>query len=76
MYPAGFLVLAAEGVTGMRYAKFGVAAAIAGLTALASAITDDHVTSAEWVMIALAALGAFGVWLVPNRPADVQELAE
>lgn len=53
----------------MRYAKFFVAAGIAGLTALAAAITDDHVSNAEWVTIGLAVLGAVGVWAVPNRPA-------
>jgi hypothetical protein len=53
----------------MKYAKFLVAAAIAGLTALASALTDDHVTNGEWVVIGLAALGALGVYFVPNKPS-------
>lgn len=54
----------------MRYAKFIVAAFIAGLTALTAAITDDKVTNAEWVMVALAVAGALGVYLVPNRPPE------
>lgn len=53
----------------MKYAKFAVAAGIAGLTAVAAAITDDHITNAEWVAIGLAVLGAIGVYVVPNRPA-------
>lgn len=52
----------------MRYAKTLVAVLIAGLTALTSAITDNRVTNAEWIMIGLAALGALGVYLVPNKP--------
>jgi multidrug transporter EmrE-like cation transporter len=52
----------------MRYAKFFVAAGIAGLTVLAAALTDDHVTNAEWIAIGLAVLGALGVWAVPNKP--------
>jgi hypothetical protein len=51
-----------------RYAKFIVSALVAGLTVLASAITDDKVTNAEWVNVALAAVGAVAVWRVPNRP--------
>ena len=53
----------------MRYAKFLVAAGIAGLTALAAAITDDHISNAEWVTVGLAVLGAVGVYVVPNRPS-------
>jgi flavoprotein len=52
-----------------RYAKFIVAAAIAALTVLASAITDGHITNGEWVQIALAGLGAVGVFVVPNKSA-------
>jgi hypothetical protein len=59
----------------MKYAKFGVAVLIAVLTALAAAITDNQVTPAEWVTIALAGAGALGVYLVPNRvPADPTEV--
>ncbi|XTZ16423.1 hypothetical protein ACQSSU_03200 [Micromonospora echinospora] len=52
------------------YAKALTGAAVAGLTALGTALTDDRVTNAEWVTVALAAVAAFGaVWAVPNRPA-------
>lgn len=52
----------------MRYAKFLVAAAMAALVAVQTAITDDRITTSEWVTIGLAALAAVGVWLVPNKP--------
>lgn len=51
-----------------RYFKSGVALLGAALTALASFITDG-VTTAEWLQIALAALAAIGVYVVPNGPA-------
>lgn len=53
----------------MKIAKFLVAAATAGLVALGAALSDDHVSTAEWVTIAVAAVGAVGVYLVPNRPS-------
>jgi hypothetical protein len=52
----------------MKIAKFLVAAATAALVAVGAAITDDVITTAEWVAIALAALGAVGVYVVPNKP--------
>lgn len=52
----------------MRYAKFIVAVLIAGGVALQAALTDDHVTNAEWLTIGIAVLGALGVWAVPNKP--------
>jgi hypothetical protein len=54
----------------MKYAKTIVAAAAAGCVALGAALSDDTVTTAEWVTIALACLGALGVYLVPNKPAE------
>jgi hypothetical protein len=52
----------------MKYAKFVAALVAAGLVALQTALTDGTVTSAEWVTIGLAVLGAVGVLAVPNRP--------
>jgi len=55
------------------YAKALVGALIAGLGALAVALADNDVTSAEWVMVASATLVALGaVWAVPNAtpPTD------
>lgn len=51
-----------------KYAKFLVAAAAAAAVALQAAYTDDVVTNAEWVAVVLAALGALGVVVVPNKP--------
>lgn len=51
------------------YRKAVVAALIAGLTALYTALSDDVITASEWVVIALALLGGGGAtWLVPNTP--------
>lgn len=55
------------------YAKAIVGGAIAGLTALGTALADEKVTSLEWVAIAIATLAGLGaVWAVPNKkdPAD------
>ncbi|MEU4675733.1 hypothetical protein [Micromonospora sp. NPDC023737] len=52
------------------YAKAVVGAAVAGLTALGTALADNTVTASEWVGVAVATLAALGVvYAVPNRPA-------
>ncbi|MEV0425380.1 hypothetical protein [Micromonospora sp. NPDC050495] len=52
------------------YAKAIVGGAVAGLTALGTALADDRVTASEWVGVAVATLAALGiVYAVPNRPA-------
>lgn len=48
-----------------RFTKAGVAVAGAGLVALASYLSDG-VTSAEWLLVILAGLGAVGVGIIPN----------
>jgi len=51
------------------YAKAVLAAAIAGLGALGTALTDGSVSTAEWVAVASAVVVALGVvWGVPNKP--------
>ena len=56
------------------YAKAIIGALVAGLTALGTALTDDSVTTAEWVAVAVATLTALGVvYAVPNRPAARRE---
>jgi hypothetical protein len=52
--------------TAARTLKTIVAAGGAALTALSSALTDG-VTTGEWLQIALAALAAVGVYVVPNQ---------
>lgn len=49
------------------YLKALVAALTAGGVALQAALTDDAVTSTEWVTIGLAVVGAVAVLLVPNK---------
>lgn len=49
-----------------RYAKGGVAFLGAGLAALVTVLSDG-VTYSEWVTVALAAIGAVGVVILPNR---------
>lgn len=48
-------------------AKFLVSGLTAVLLAVLAAITDEQITREEVVGIALAALGALGVYAVPNR---------
>lgn len=49
------------------YAKFFVAVLGALATAVSAAVTDETITSSEWVIILLAGLTAAGVYLYPNR---------
>lgn len=49
-----------------RAAKFVVAAVAAGAITAQAAITDGAITTAEWIAIAIAALGALGVYGVKN----------
>ncbi len=49
-----------------RYAKTIVAAVVAGGVALTVAMGDDTLTATEGISVALAVLGALGVYVVPN----------
>lgn len=53
-----------------KYAKTIVAAIVAGSTALTVAMGDDTLTTTEGITVALAILGAFGVYAVPNSGDD------
>lgn len=57
----------------MKYAKLVVAAVAAGAVALQAALTDSTVTGQELLAVLLAALGAAGVWAVPNKPTSSGE---
>jgi len=59
-------VFAAPNVPGAAYTKSVLAALAAGLVVLTSVITGG-VTTVEWLQIALAVLGALGVYAVPNK---------
>ena len=51
----------------MTYLKALAAAVIAGLGALQIAYVDNHVTTQEWINIAIVTVIALGgVWAVPN----------
>jgi hypothetical protein len=50
------------------YSKSVTALLGAVATVLASALTDDVVTSAEFVQMTVAGLTAFAVYLLPNAP--------
>lgn len=58
-------VFAAPNVPGARYTKFILAALSAGLTVLVSAIVGG-ISPVELIQIVVAALGAVGVYAVPN----------
>lgn len=49
-----------------------VVAVAAALGVLGAAMADGAVSQSEWVAVALAALGALGVYQVPNR--DVSDV--
>lgn len=61
-------IFASPNVPGSRYTKAVLAVLTAVLTYLVSAISGG-VVPAEWLQIAAVALGALGVWAVPNKPA-------
>ena len=52
------------------YAKFVVAVIGAALVAIQTALSDDVISKQEWLTIAIVALGALGVWAVPNAPVS------
>ena len=55
------------------YRKAITGALIGALTMLGTALTDGHVTAAEWVAVLLAAVASGGgVWAVPNTPKAPQ----
>jgi hypothetical protein len=59
------------------YLKAVVAALVAGLGALGTALADNQVAPVEWVAVAVATLVAGGaVWRVPNAgPAPAEHRA-
>lgn len=66
-------VFAAPNVPGARYTKSVLAVLAAVLVVLNSAITGG-VTMEEWLQIGLAALGALGVYAVPNSESQAAHL--
>lgn len=56
----------------MRYVKLAIPALVAGLLALGAALTDDTVTVAEWISVAVAFLGAPALY-AKTPPASADE---
>lgn len=50
------------------YMKAVVAVLTAGLIALKPLLANGHITGSDWITVALAVLGAIGVYAIPNRP--------
>jgi len=55
-----------------KYAKTVVAVVAAALAVLTVVLDDGKITGAEWVQVALAGLGALGVYAIPNKPKSPQ----
>jgi hypothetical protein len=57
-----------------EYAKAIIAAILAGLAALATALTDNTITPVEWIMVATAVLTAgAAVFGIPNAAPAVDD---
>lgn len=63
-------VFAAPNVPGAAYTKSVLAVLAAVLTVLASSIVGG-ITTTEWLQIAMAALGALGVYAIPNADSGI-----
>lgn len=51
-----------------RTAKKFLVAVVTALGILATALSDDIVTKVEWIQIAIAGIGALGVYQISNDP--------
>lgn len=56
--------------------QLGSAVVMAVWAALTDSASADNITNAEWVVIASMALGAFGVYVVPNMDESVGRVAK
>lgn len=50
------------------YLKAVAAVLTAGLIAVQTALSHGTLTGSDWITVALAVLGAIGVYAIPNRP--------
>lgn len=55
-------------------AKAVVGGVLAGLGSLATAVTDSSVTAPEWVAVAIAAVGAYGLVYRTGQPVRLDQL--
>lgn len=51
----------------INYARKFLVAVGAALGVLAVALVDNSVSPQEWIQVAIAALGAVGVYSIPNK---------
>lgn len=58
----------------LKYAKAIVAGAIPVGAAFVSYADDGDVSGQEWKLLVLAALTAFGTWLVPNKESSARNV--
>lgn len=72
---SALLVFTSPNVPGARYTKFIVTLVLGGLAVAQSAITGG-IAPAEWLQIAIAALGAVGVVAFPNKTASGVNLSD
>lgn len=63
-------IFAAPNVPGSRYTKT-VLAVLSAVLVLSVNLIADGITVSEWLQLGTAALGALGVYAVPNRGAHV-----
>lgn len=60
-------VFAAPNVPGAKYTK-SILAVLTGVLVLLTSVITDGITTTEWLQLALAALGAVGVYAAPYTP--------
>lgn len=62
-------------MTPMEYAKAITGAVLAGLAALATGLSDNEMTSVEWIFVASATITAgTAVFMIPNRdPVSLED---
>lgn len=60
----------------MSNVRKALVAAGAAIAVAVTATADNVVTTSEWLAMAAAALGALGVYAVPNKPKPPIELGD
>jgi hypothetical protein len=54
-----------------KYAKLILAIVATVLTGIVAAYTDGHISNSEWINVAIAGVGAAGVFAAPNVPGSM-----
>jgi phosphate/sulfate permease len=58
------------GITYMAYAKSLLAVLVTVISAVVAAMTDNAVSTTEWINVAIAGVGAAAVFAAPNVPGS------